>query len=177
MSWAEVPTMTSTIVPDIRALRQHALRDNFVRATTSRPIAAGFGPSAKTSPTSVYWLAMMDRHDCVADRHVLRTLPRGHPALGSPSSHRRLGGLVHVVGDPDDPNRHGRIPLCPVGVKRRCLLAGGDRVLFAADHIRHGRRFVRMRQLTRGCAVVAGGAPLALHLATANSTHQPLLEG
>lgn len=127
--------MTSTIVPALRAPRQHDPRDT---ASAPRPVTRSLPVptlTARRSPTTVYGLAVMDCHGRVADRHVLRTLswtPGAQLTLDvvgdSVLSVEDLHGTVRIGAD-------GYLRL-PIRLQRRCLLVAGDRVLLAADPAR-----------------------------------------
>jgi hypothetical protein len=124
--------VTSTIVPALRAPRQHAPRDT---ASAPRPVARSLPvPTLTTrrSPTTICGLAVMDFHGRVADRHLLRTLNR---APGAQLTLAVVGDSVLAVENP-----HGTVRIdadgylrLPIRLQRRCLPAAGDRVLLAAD--------------------------------------------
>lgn len=86
-------------------------------------------PSAREA---VYGLATLDRYGRLADRTVLRAL---HWGPGHPLALTLVADSVLVVAH-DHSTAHvgndGYLRL-PVGVRRACRLAAGDRVLLVAD--------------------------------------------
>lgn len=88
-------------------------------------------PGAAAS-AAVYGMAAVDCRGRVADRAVITSLGW---TPGLRLSIREDGGLVLLIADPRGVfslTRQGHVRL-PVGVRRWCALAAGDRVLLVAD--------------------------------------------
>jgi hypothetical protein len=86
----------------------------------------------RRSCRAVYGLAVMDRYGRVADRSVLRALGW---APGRTIALRIVAGSILAVPAPEASVRIGTDGYLrlPVGLRRACRLAPGDRVLLAAD--------------------------------------------
>lgn len=120
--------MSSRLVPALAFARHDRVRSG---PPVERPMSVPDLPTRRTNE-SVYGVAVMDRYGRVAERTVLRSLDWGP---GHPIDLRIVAGSVVVIPNPDASvhiGTDGYLRL-PVGLRRACRLAPGDRVLLAAD--------------------------------------------
>jgi hypothetical protein len=123
--------MSTTVVP---ALRPQSGRPATSRSrpgsATARPLPLPPVPTRATSAT-VYGVAVMDCHGRLAERAVLRALDW---SPGQPVALHVVDGSIQVMHDPTGTvaiGRDGNLRL-PIGLRRRCGLATGDRLLLVA---------------------------------------------
>lgn len=124
--------MTTRLVPSITpGHRPHGRGAFRPMLSQARPLPIPLMP-VRSTPESVYGLAVIDCHGRTADRIVLHALGW---CPGRPVALSIVGGSVLAV--PDDVadvavSVDGHLRL-PVGLRRRCGLSTGDRVLLVAD--------------------------------------------
>lgn len=124
--------VTSAVVPALPTVRRRAIGDTAgSRSATARPLPIPPLP-CPSAREAVYGVAILDRYGRLAERTVLRALRWGP---GHPLALTLVSGSVLVVANVNSTARIGNDGYfrLPVGVRRACRLAAGDRVLLVAE--------------------------------------------
>ena len=123
--------MSTSVVPALTPARLRTVGASGPQRSPARPMPVPTLP-ARPATNTRYGLAVLDQYGRVADRTVLRALAW---APGQPLVLTLIAGSVLAVAAPDGSVRVGNDGYLrlPVGLRRACHLAAGDRVLLVAD--------------------------------------------